>query len=383
MPKVIHQIRAKMELQVPRRRTPGSHSNQGPSPRTPQKSDKLWPPCLNPGRKAQFLEKQKAGTDPSLQNFCRRPPPWPQNSVSVIMPQIPAALLFSLLCSPHHIIPHLLIDLEGGALPLRTEVSGCTQYSVGTPGGRQSRPKAAGFKVGDTWIHLPRPSRAQTKAAEKPLDKGTGEDKAVWPHYWPPSPTHYPFPALIPFLQKGLANGGVRGLPFPLPGHTHSPFFLKNPRSTGRRRPRNTTMTAGATRTVPYSDLSGAPGTAFTVTQHRVVRVARPAAELAPGRGGGGAALQVLLPPAPLIPPTHRPRPSSGAQWQEPGQILTGKLRPGVCRCSGPVESMTTRDEDTQSQEQPINPSPSPLLNSQEPELWQGSQLPDGGWKSH
>lgn len=49
--------------------------------------------------------------------------------------------------------------------------------------------------------------------------------------------------------------------------HTHSPFFLKSPRSAGRWRPRNTTMTADATRTVPYVDLSRTPGDAFTITQ--------------------------------------------------------------------------------------------------------------------
>lgn len=31
-------------------------------------------------------------------------------------------------------------------------------------------------------------------------------------------------------------------------------------------------MTAGATRAVPYSGLSGSPGAAFTISRHRVVQ---------------------------------------------------------------------------------------------------------------
>lgn len=55
-----------------------------------------------------------------------------------------------------------------------------------------------------------------------------------------------------PIVHKGVANGSV-GDPSspPPPSHTHSPCFLKSPRSAGRWRPRNTTMRAGTTRTVP------------------------------------------------------------------------------------------------------------------------------------
>lgn len=63
---------------------------------------------------------------------------------------------------------------------------------------------------------------------------------------------------------------GVLGnLSFKPPSHTHSPFFLKSPRSAGRWRPRNTTMTAATTGVVPYADLPRTPGDAFFArTQH-------------------------------------------------------------------------------------------------------------------
>lgn len=84
----------------------------------------------------------------------------------------------------------MLIDLEEGALPLRTEVLGCTQYSVGTPEGRQSHPRAAGFKVRDIWIHPPKPKQGPDKGSGKAAGQRHRGGQGSLASLLPPSPTH-------------------------------------------------------------------------------------------------------------------------------------------------------------------------------------------------
>lgn len=158
---------------------------------------------------------------------------------------------FQQYCFPLYSAPRIpssqTQDPGGDALPLGTEVLGGTQESVGTLAGRLSCIRAAGFKVrhlDPCSRHKQSPDKDSSKAAGQRLDRGT------WPHDWPHPPSiTVPQPGSPPFYIR-VWQRELWGSPsLPPPSHTHSPFFLKSPRSAGRWRPRNTTMTAGATQT--------------------------------------------------------------------------------------------------------------------------------------
>lgn len=241
---------------------------------------------------------------PSFQNFTPRP-----------LHRIPLIMLpnFQQYCFPLDSAPHIpssqTQDQEG--------MLGCAQESVGTLAGRLSCPRAAGFKV----RHLD-PS-SQTKTAAQRLDKGWTGEPGLIPG---PVPHRLPFPSLdpppAPILHQGLANGVMGGgrPSLPPPSHTHSPFFLKSPRSAGRWRPRNTTMTAGATQTSlprPLQNARRQPSTKGCGPP-----ACRPAAERRSrrrGRRGRGCSPgpppTCATGPAPLLTP-----PPSGIQGLEPSQ---------------------------------------------------------------
>lgn len=182
------------------------------------------------------------GIGPSSQNFTPRP----LNRIPLIM--LPN---FQRYCLPLYSAPDSSSsqtqDPGGDALPLGSEVLGCTQESVGTLAGRPICPRAAGFKV----RHLDPFSQTQAEPRQRQQQSGgikAGQGSPA--SLLAPSPIYYRSPALIPPFYIRVWQTELWGSPsLPPPSHTHSPFFLKSPRSAGRWRPRNTTMTAGATQT--------------------------------------------------------------------------------------------------------------------------------------
>lgn len=155
------------------------------------------------------------------------------------------------LCSPHSFLPDTLTR-EG--VPFRQELRYWDVPSkswVPLQGGSP----ALGLQASrsDTWIHPPKHRQSPDKGSSKEARQRHGRGQESLASLLAPMPHPFPFPSLDPpILHQGLANGGVgeHSSP-PPPSHTHSPFFLKSPRSAGRWRPRNTTMTAGATQTTP------------------------------------------------------------------------------------------------------------------------------------
>lgn len=191
---------------------------------------------------------------------------------------------------------------------------------MGTPGGRQSRPTAAVFKVRDTSQTQAGPRQRQLQSGRTKAREQTGESSLVIDL----TATYYPSTVLIPPLYIRVWQMEVSGIP-PLhpPSHTHSPCFLKSPRSAGRWRPRNTTMSAGATRTVP---MPTSPKHQARRLHHNPAQGMQSAAQQQSAgsrQRRGGTVLQVLLPPSPLVPPLYRPRPSNRVQGQK--QSLTDR----------------------------------------------------------
>lgn len=155
-------------------------------------------------------------------------------------------LLSSLLGCPRPVLPgtlERLVHLDWEAVP--------SKVWVPRQGGK-SPGRAAGFKVRDTWIHPPKPQAGPRQRQQQSGWTKAQADGRFWPHYQPPAPTPLLLPSLDPPFYIRVWQREASSIPPLPPSHTHSPFFLNSPRSAGRWRPTNTTMTAGATRDVPY-----------------------------------------------------------------------------------------------------------------------------------
>lgn len=243
---------------------------------------------------------------------------------------------------------------------------------VGTPAGRQPGPRAADYKVRTPGPPSRIPGSTQTKAATKPLDK----NMAAHSECGQPGDQHLIIlPSLGPHETKGLAKGAVTpSLPCPH-GHTHSPF-LNTSRRAGRCRPRNTTMPAAddPQSTKQHFQYSPAPRGLGRCRDAKQAPC-QPAAQHSSSRRGRGCSRfssHLCDTSRPSTNPTPMP-PNTGGRETEAQRLgalllgMTGGSREKAHNAS--CGSLTLLSSSCQ--------------NIWVPELREGSQLPDGRWKSH
>lgn len=179
-------------------------------------------------------------------------------------------------------------------------------------------------------------------------------------------------PSLGPHETKGLAKEAVTpSLPCPH-GHTHSPF-LNTSRRAGRCRPRNTTMPAAddPQSTKQHFQYSPAPRGLGRCRDAKQAPC-QPAAQHSSSRGGGAAPDS---PPTFATHPAHPLTPPPCPQHRRQGNRGPGALLLGMTGGS--------REKAHNASCGSLTLLPSSCQNIWVPELREGSQLPDGRWKSH
>lgn len=143
---------------------------------------------------------------------------------------------------------------------------GCTQQSVSTPGGRQSPPRTAGFKVRDTWIHPPKHMQGPDKGSGKAAGQRHSGGQRSLARLLGPIPHPLPFPGLDPPFYPRVWQMEVLGIP---PLQTSQPhpltLLLKEPEERREVAAQEHHHDCGCHR--PYPNLCKTPGDAFTTTQ--------------------------------------------------------------------------------------------------------------------
>lgn len=170
----------------------------------------------------------------------------------------------------------------------------------------QSHPSAAGLKVRDTCIQPPKPNQADKgsgKAAGQRRSGGQGGLASLLL----PSPTRDPSPASIPLFRKRSGKPRCRGPSSPPPQPHPLTLLLKEPEEGRQAAAQEHHHDRGRHSGRPLGRPLPTPGAAFTGTGPE--RSESPAQLQSRRQAGGGAAPQVLLPPAPLIPPPADPAP--------------------------------------------------------------------------